>query len=757
MKIYIKLIFALLMGITAFAANASHFRGATVNWSKISGNTVEVRVKSAWRTLCCGERISLGDGTTHPIGTVVATATDLSGATYSIYENTITHTYSGPGNWLAGITRNCCRIGGIANASSGSFQVLAQINTAQLGGTTTTLPPLTQIVQGPNSITIPTVDPDSGPITCRLATPSESDINSYPSGLSVSSACVLTFDASAVPNMTRYAVQVIAEQGGLKSPLDFMLEVNAGLVNNDPPVCTLDGAISNTVSVGQSFSIGMIGSDPDGDSLTINHTGLPTGATLTPAAGTSGSSPMNGAFDWTPSTAGTAAVTVTFTDSHNQQAQCSFTIDSTRTLPIADAGADINDVAEGSTVMLDGSGSSDPEGDVLNYDWYQVGGATVPLSSFTAATPTFTGPVTTGNTTLTFELIVDDGLNYSLADSVDVFIVNSNTPPVADAGDDQTIKEGSVASLDGSNTYDLEIDPVTYKWAQVGGAYSVTLNPSDDVVNPSILAPAPGTGYLGDVLIFELVAFDGLEYSAPDTVSITVVENSAPIANAGVDQNKNEGVNVALSGVLSTDPDNDGLTYEWSHVSGPLVSLSDLNSATPTFTAPAVPSGGADVVINLTVWDNDPYNSKSSSDQVNIHLANINDPPSCDLGYASMATLWPPNHKMHQIEIKGVTDPDDPLEDILLSITSVYQDEPINGTGDGDSEPDAAIQIGNDYDTVLIRAERAGNLNGRVYHIGFTADDGFEACSGVVQVSVPHSRKGPDAVDDGSTVDSTTP
>ncbi len=73
-----------------------------------------------------------------------------------------------------------------------------------------------------------------------------------------------------------------------------------------------------------------------------------------------------------------------------------------------------------------------------------------------------------------------------------------------------------------------------------------------------------------------------------------------------------------------------------------------------------------------------------------------------------------------------------------------------------DSSPDAVIQAGDPADTVLIRRERFKDGNGRVYEVAFTADDGFENCAGVVQVSVPRRRKR-DAVDDGQFFDSTQP
>jgi len=86
-----------------------------------------------------------------------------------------------------------------------------------------------------------------------------------------------------------------------------------------------------------------------------------------------------------------------------------------------------------------------------------------------------------------------------------------------------------------------------------------------------------------------------------------------------------------------------------------------------------------------------------------------------------------------------------------VAITRVTQDEPVNGLGDGDTSPDAVIQQG----SVLIRAERSGGGNGRVYQLNFTATDSHNAsCSAAVMVIVPHSAKGT-AVDDGQKYDST--
>ncbi|MFC6674096.1 PKD domain-containing protein [Marinobacterium aestuariivivens] len=269
------------------------------------------------------------------------------------------------------------------------------------------------------------------------------------------------------------------------------------------------------------------------------------------------------------------------------------------------------------------------------------------------------------------------------------------------------------------------------------------------------------------MLSFDLVVDDGKEFSAPDTVDVTVVENSAPIANAGPDQTVDEATLVALDGTASSDPDGgDTLSFDWA---GP-VALDNNTSPTPTFTAPFVSAGGDTLTFTLVVTDDDPVNPKSSApDSVTIHVQNINDPPSCHLARAVCpeskiknnddCTLWPPNHKLIPVNIAGVTDVDN--NDETLQITAVTQDEPVNAGGDGDSSPDAVIQIADPADSVLIRAERTGlsdgsQENGRVYVISFVADDGFESCTGAVTVGVPHDRKDV-PVDDGQSYDSTLP
>lgn len=399
--------------------------------------------------------------------------------------------------------------------------------------------------------------------------------------------------------------------------------------------------------------------------------------------------------------------------------------------PIAHAGPD-QSKPEGMLVTLDGTGSI---GSSLTYIWTQVAGPSVSLAAATTAYPTFTAPlVPAAGGTVTFELVVCEGAssNCSDPDSVNVHITNVNQAPVSQAGPDQTVHEGSAVVLDGTASYDPDIEPISYQWLQLFGPLVTVANPL--TATPSFTAPAVGAA--GAQVDFELIVTDphGLNHSDYVSVFVTNV-NQPPVANAGPDQTKHEQTLVTLDGSGSSDPDLDFLTYGWVQTDGPLVTLTGATSITPTFTAPDVSPGGALLTFQLTVHDG---HVSSAADTVQIAVVNVNDPPVCSLAQASPNLLWPPDRRMTQVSIVGLSDPNN--QSLTITYSAVTQDEPVNGLGDGRTSSDAAV-AGN---SILLRAERASTGNGRVYVVHFTATDTEGAsCSGTVRVSVPYSKKDP--------------
>ncbi|TLY00225.1 MAG: tandem-95 repeat protein, partial [Thaumarchaeota archaeon] len=296
--------------------------------------------------------------------------------------------------------------------------------------------------------------------------------------------------------------------------------------------------------------------------------------------------------------------------------------------PIVVAGPE-QTVAEGILVTLNASGSSDPDDDGLSYSWTQINGPSVKLTNADTAFPSFTAPsVNSTGATLTFQLAVDDGHGANGTDTISVMVQNVNEPPVADAGSDQVVDEGTnPVILNGSASSDPDGDILTYSWLQTNGTSIELIN--DTTATPSFTAPEVNS--TGIVLTFKLTVSDGFANST-DTVDITVNNvkiNQPPVANAGPDQTVSEGSSVGLNGAASSDSDGDNLSYSWNQTAGPNVALSNSNTAIPTFTAPSVGPSGSTLTFKLTVSDG---KGGTATDTVDVIVQNINRPPVADAG-----------------------------------------------------------------------------------------------------------------------------
>ncbi len=114
-----------------------------------------------------------------------------------------------------------------------------------------------------------------------------------------------------------------------------------------------------------------------------------------------------------------------------------------------------------------------------------------------------------------------------------------------------------------------------------------------------------------------------------------------------------------------------------------------------------------------------------------------NEPPTITGESASTYVLSPSNHTMRDVYLDyTINDNCSFTYDI-----SVKSNEPVNGTGDGDTDPD--WEIVNKYH-VRLRAERSANGNGRIYTITITAVDlSGNTTTKPIDVSVPHNIKKP--------------
>ncbi len=195
--------------------------------------------------------------------------------------------------------------------------------------------------------------------------------------------------------------------------------------------------------------------------------------------------------------------------------------------PVANAGPDQTPFV-GATVTLDGSGSSDVDGDELTYLWSFVSrpdGSAAVLSDTAVVDPAFDVDLPGA---YVVQLIVNDGTVDSEPDTVT--ISTENSAPVANAGPDQTPFVGATVTLDGSGSSDVDGDELTYLWSFQSFPEGSTAALSDPTaVNPTFDVDLAGT------YVVQLIVNDGLVDSDPVTVTIStevvaevVIDNGDP-------------------------------------------------------------------------------------------------------------------------------------------------------------------------------------------------------------------------------------
>jgi hypothetical protein len=326
-----------------------------------------------------------------------------------------------------------------------------------------------------------------------------------------STSCVVT---GLEQGRTYYFAATAVNTANIES--DFSNEVSAAFsTSNQPPVANA-GPDQNVNEEGVVTLSGANSTDPEGGALTYSWSqvsGTPVTLSNSSAAQTT----------FTPPNVGpngeTLGFQLTVTDSGGLQSAdtCLVNVLWINQPPSANAGPDLS-ANEGTVVSLNGSGSTDPDGFALNYEWTQTSGTAVALSSASVAQPTFAAPnVGVAGETLTFQLTVKDSGSLYARDTCIVNVVWMNQPPTANAGSDQSVNQGVNVSLNGTGSADLDGGILTYSWLQTGGTPVTLDNPNS--AQPRFLA---NTGGAGSSLVFRLTVTDPGGLSGSDQCLVAV-------------------------------------------------------------------------------------------------------------------------------------------------------------------------------------------------------------------------------------------
>ena len=278
--------------------------------------------------------------------------------------------------------------------------------------------------------------------------------------------------------------------------------------------------------------------------------------------------------------------------------------------PVANAGQN-QTVYVGSTVQLDGTGSTDPQGYALTYQWSFVSvpnGSTATLNTPTSSTPTF---VADKAGTYTAQLIVNDG--HSSSSPAQVVISTQYAPPTANAGANQSVTNGATVQLDGSHSTDPSGLPLTYQWTFTSiPTGSAAVLSSTTGVNPTFVVDKVGN------YVVQLIVNNGYSNSSPSQVTVSDVY-TPPTANAGPNQTVQVESTVQLDGSGSTDLQGYPLTYSWSLLSVPAGSTAVLSNATavkPTLTADQLGNYVAQLIVNDGTASSQPATVTISTNDV---------------------------------------------------------------------------------------------------------------------------------------------
>ena len=295
-------------------------------------------------------------------------------------------------------------------------------------------------------------------------------------------------------------------------------------------------------------------------------------------------------------------------------------------------------------------------------------------------------------------------------------VITTNRAPLANAGADQDVECGgnpTTVALDASASSDPDNDALTYEWREgttlLGNGATLNAGFAEGSHNVTLTVTDPGGA------------------AAQDTVVIRIADTSPPLINAPAAVTVSTGSGSTSCNVFVSDA-----------MLGSATATDACSGAAVTLNRTGVPSNNlfppGTTTITYTASDRNG-NSATARQQVTVV---DNSAPSIVGAIVDYPILWPPNHRMVDVEVAyDIIDNCGGSSGVTSSL-SVTSNEPVSGTSDGDVGPDWEIV---DPHHVRLRAERAGSGTGRVYTITITCvDSNGNSTSQSLTVYVPKGQ-----------------
>ncbi len=579
----------LFLGIVP-AAQASHFRGASVSYTLAANGLVTVTSYSGYRTNSGAAEGFVNNGGFHiytgtgGTGTLVGTMTlastvnpystgvEFGGAAFFVMQEKFTLSLAGQpaGTYYAYTTSNAW-LAGVINRSpdQGSWgeEVVIKYTPGVASAGPTMLPATVDIIgRGyPYNQNLNSTDPDGTPVTYQFLTgngnagPDYSPATLIP-GMSLSSVGGVAIPAVSTAALTvgRYSYKVkVTDASGATAVRDVLVVAQdaTGANANSPPVLASIGP--RTISVGSNLSFNVSATDPDaGQALTVRAQLLPTGATFPQQTGAS--TGTSSTFSWTPVAGQEGTYQVNFEVDDNAVTTLTASELVTITVTGANHPPTLNSignktVANGGTLSFTASATDPDAGQVVTYQLFNAPtGATI---NSTTGAFSWSPTVAQNNGTYTGITVraTDNGTpNLFAEETITITVGAGNNPPVVTANLTPTASVGQAFSL-----------PVTANDPDAGQSLTLfassTLPPT--AAFPTVSGSATGisstftwTPTLSDVGL-RTVNFRVQDNGSPTltteiTVTISVVQNTFPTVSTPV-SSAITGSTATLGGTLS--------------------------------------------------------------------------------------------------------------------------------------------------------------------------------------------------------------